>query len=50
MDLVNAYLSLYDHYGAKDWLSSRLLLFIGLGFLALIPVLHAALIFPYDQL
>ncbi|CAM1506544.1 Fc.00g061850.m01.CDS01 [Cosmosporella sp. VM-42] len=50
MGLINAYLSLHDRYGAKDWLTSRLLPFLGLGFSALIPILHAALIFPYDQL
>ncbi|POR38243.1 Adiponectin receptor protein [Tolypocladium paradoxum] len=50
MGALNAYLSMNDRYGSKNWLTSRLLPFLGLGFSAFIPILHAALIFPYDQL
>ncbi|KND95003.1 Adiponectin receptor protein [Tolypocladium ophioglossoides CBS 100239] len=50
MGALNAYLSMNDRYGSKDWLTSRLLPFLGLGFSAFIPIIHAALIFPYDQL
>ena len=50
MGLLNAILSLRDRYGAKDFITSRLVPFLGLGFSAFIPIIHAALIFPYDQL
>lgn len=50
MGTLNAGLSLRDRFGAKDWLTSRLLPFLGLGFSAFIPIIHAALIFPYEQL
>ncbi|KAG8419807.1 hypothetical protein J3458_004644 [Metarhizium acridum] len=50
MGLLNVYLSINDRYGAKNWLTSRLLPFLGMGFSAFIPIVHAAVIFPYDQL
>lgn len=50
MGLLNAYMSIHDRFGAKNWLTSRLLPFFGLGFSAFIPIIHAALIFPYEQL
>lgn len=49
MGLLNVYNSLNDRYGAKDWLTSRLLPFLGLGLSAFIPIIHAVIIFPYDQ-
>ncbi|KAK2601709.1 hypothetical protein QQS21_004697 [Conoideocrella luteorostrata] len=49
MGLVNVYLSLNDQYGSKTWLTSRLLPFLGMGFSAFIPIVHAVLLFPYDQ-
>lgn len=50
MGLLNVYLIIKDRYGSKNWLTSRLLPFLAMGFSALIPIIHAALIFPYDQL
>jgi adiponectin receptor len=50
MGLFNVYLSMKDQYGSKSWLRSRLLPFLGMGFSAIIPIVHAALIFPYEQL
>lgn len=49
MGLLNIYSSFNDRHGDKDWLKSRLLPFLGLGFSAFIPIIHAVLIFPYDQ-
>lgn len=49
MSLINAYMSLNDRYGSENWVVSRLLPFLGLGFFALIPIGHAAIIFPYEQ-
>lgn len=50
MGAYNAYSSLQDRFGDKDWISSRLLPFVGMGLSAFIPIIHAAFIFPYDQL
>lgn len=50
MGLLNVYLSMNDRYGSKNWLTSRLLPFLGMGFSAVIPIVHAALLFPYEQL
>lgn len=47
---MNAYLSLQDRYGDKDWIKSRLLPFLGMGLSAFVPIIHAAFIFPYEQL
>lgn len=50
MGVFNSYLSLKDRFGSKDWLKSRLIPFLGLGLSAFIPILHAAMLFPYEQL
>lgn len=50
MGLFNSYLSLRERFGSKDWLRSRLIPFLGLGLSAFIPIIHAAILFPYDQL
>ncbi|KFA76603.1 hypothetical protein S40288_08119 [Stachybotrys chartarum IBT 40288] len=50
LGLINSYFSLNDRYGSKNWISSRLLPFLGLGMSALIPLIHAGLLFPYEQL
>ena len=50
MATLNSYLSLYDTFGSKDWLTSRLIPFLALGLSAFIPIFHAALLFPYEQL
>ncbi|KAF7564044.1 hypothetical protein G7046_g28 [Stylonectria norvegica] len=50
MGLLNIYQSMKDHYGAKNFVHQRLLPFLGLGFSAFIPIIHAAIIFPYEQL
>ena len=50
MGVLNIYLSVNDRFGAKDWFTSRLLPFVGMGFSAFVPIVHAALIFPYGQL
>ncbi|KAK5990393.1 Adiponectin receptor protein [Cladobotryum mycophilum] len=50
LGLYNSWLSLNDRHGGDDWLTSRLVPFLLLGFSALIPITHAAMIFPYEQL
>ena len=50
MGLLNCYLSMRDVNGSKDWIKSRLLPFIAMGFSALVPIAHAAILFPYEQL
>lgn len=39
-----------DKFGSKDWLKARLLPFLALALSACIPILHAAILFPYGQL
>lgn len=50
MGAFNSYLSLHGRNDSKDWLTSRLLPFLALSFSAFIPIFHAVLLFPYDQL
>lgn len=50
MGAFNSYFSLRGNNDSKDWLTSRLLPFLALSLSAFIPIIHAALIFPYDQL
>ncbi|OAQ95995.1 hypothetical protein LLEC1_07527, partial [Akanthomyces lecanii] len=50
MGAFNSYLSLYGKMESKDWLKSRLLPFLALSLSAFIPIFHAVLLFPYDQL
>lgn len=50
MGLYNSYKSMQDKFGSKDWLKTRLLPFLALGLSAFIPILHATVLFPYDQL
>ncbi|KAM3513794.1 hypothetical protein MY11210_002519 [Beauveria gryllotalpidicola] len=50
MGAFNSYLSLYGKNESKDWLTWRLLPFLALSFSAFIPIFHAVLLFPYDQL
>lgn len=50
MGAYNVYSSLQDRFGDKDWITSRLLPFLGMGLSAFIPIIHATLIFPYHQL
>ncbi|KAL2214012.1 adiponectin receptor protein [Sarocladium strictum] len=50
MGIYNGYSSLQDRFGDQDWIKSRLAPFVGMGLSAFIPIIHAAFIFPYDQL
>ncbi|ATY64293.1 Hly-III related [Cordyceps militaris] len=50
MGVFNSYLSFYGKNESKDWLTSRLLPFLALSLSAFIPIFHAVLLFPYDQL
>ena len=47
---MNVYLSMRDRYGGENWLVSRLAPFLVMGFSAFIPIVHATMLFPYDQL
>lgn len=50
MGAFNSFLSFYGKNDSKDWLTSRLVPFFALGLSAFIPIFHAVLLFPYDQL
>jgi adiponectin receptor len=50
MAAFNIYSSITDRGGSKNWIRTRIVPFVCMSAGAVVPIIHAALLFPYEQL